>query len=520
MTTVNDLEANIGGPPWVNKHPTTYSGAAATADLREWCELRGMPQEKLYTLDRLSLEKCYCLNKAYFDTVAGNRPRNLAQTRRSGQQFRQTLDVTQVLNQADVSRALADGAQSAPLDSQEANASRQRFLNSVDEKIDQKFHALNNSISGTLSLIRRETYDNLKIEIETGGIEIKLGQNLQDKILGLVRNTADEIIFSALARTGTGTPRAQDTAPTQGSGQAPQDQGSGPANAGSGQWQPLNQGRIPELDPGFYFDPFASRVIRKAITLGRNVYAEGPTGCGKTALFTQICAVLGRGLIRVNPHDGITKESLIGAVTLRQENGASITEFQYGALPTAMHLGLVFLLDEADYLTPNLAAVLNPVTERDGKLYIPETGETITPAPGFCVLATANTGGKGDNVGQYTGTEVLNTAWLDRFPFKLKMDYLPDTKEREMLEKRHPSTSATDIEQMVALAQDIRTAFARGELSVTLSTRKLLDYFEQLDNGFSQSEALRLCLLSWLDDDDEQLVKTQLDRLNITLDDQ
>ncbi len=76
-----------------------------------------------------------------------------------------------------------------------------------------------------------------------------------------------------------------------------------------------------------------------------------------------------------------------------------------------------------------------------------------------------------------------------------------------------------ELTQMLGLAQDVRQAFARGELSVTLSTRKLIDFFEQREQGFSLREALDLCLGNWLDNDDNQLVKVMLDRLQIQVED-
>jgi cobaltochelatase CobS len=191
------------------------------------------------------------------------------------------------------------------------------------------------------------------------------------------------------------------------------------------------------------------------------------------------------------------------------------TIFIEGALPTAMRNGYVFLVDEISFLPPNLTAILNPIGEKNGKLYIPETSEWITPQPGFCIFATDNTGGKGDRTGNYTGTEVQNTATLDRFAFCLKMDYLPQDKELEMLVKRFPNQNTTEIEKMLTFARDIRSAFSRGELSITLSTRKLIKFFDQRENNFTIEEALNNTILSWLDEDDETLVKTMIDRLQL-----
>jgi cobaltochelatase CobS len=275
---------------------------------------------------------------------------------------------------------------------------------------------------------------------------------------------------------------------------------------------PQNSAFIPKIDPNYHFDTYATKVIRSALSMHENLYVYGDTGCGKTTHLEQVCAVLNRGLIRINPHDGITREMFLGGMKLINHE----TIFVEGALPTAMRNGYVFLVDEISFLPPNLAAILNPIGEKNGKLYIPETSEWITPAPGFCIFATDNTGGKGDRTGNYTGTEVQNTATLDRFAFCLKMDYLPQDKELEMLQNRFSTFQNRDeFEKMLTFARDIRSAFSRGELSITLSTRKLIKFFDQRENNFTISEALNNTILSWLDEDDETLVKTMIDRLQL-----
>ncbi len=268
---------------------------------------------------------------------------------------------------------------------------------------------------------------------------------------------------------------------------------------------------IPQIDPNYHFDTYATKVIRSALSMNENLFVYGDTGCGKTTHLEQVCAVLNHGIVRVNPHDGITREMFLGGMKLINNE----TIFVEGALPIAMRNGYVFLVDEISFLPPNLTAILNPIGEKGGKLYIPETSEWITPSPGFCIFATDNTGGKGDRTGNYTGTEVQNTATLDRFAFCLKMDYLPFDKEDEMLEKRFPNQDEDEIVRMLKFAHEIRSAFSRGELSITLSTRKLIKFFDQRNNNFTIEESLNNTILSWLDEDDETLVKTIIDRLDL-----
>lgn len=267
-----------------------------------------------------------------------------------------------------------------------------------------------------------------------------------------------------------------------------------------------------EIDPDFFISPDISRPIRIGITQGLNIMLHGPTGCGKTETVAQIAHRLSHPFIRINMRGDVTSSTFLGRLKIDLGD-----KFLYGALPRAMQSGSILLIDEIDYTPPHIAAVLNPVLERHGKLFIPETGETIDPAPGFSVIATANSGGKGDATGIYTGVEVLNTAFLDRFAINLKMDYLPDVIERGMLEKRFPKILPSQIADAVALATEIRAAFKNSQLTTTLSTRKLIDLFTLVSQGFTIEKALDLVLLNWLDDDDLNLVKTFVDRIGFSV---
>lgn len=277
---------------------------------------------------------------------------------------------------------------------------------------------------------------------------------------------------------------------------------------------------IPSVDSMFVFNDDI-KVMAYGLSMGMNMFSEGPTGCGKTEGFLQLHARANRPCKQVNMHGDVTVANFVGQTKASPAKG---TWFEYGDLPKAMGYpnglagpvtpGYSLIVDEIDYTPPQIAASLNPVLSRQRLLHIPETGETLEAQRGFNIMATANTGGKGDSQGVYTGTEVLNTAFLDRFPIKLKTDYLgwvgglpknPGVEER-MLKERFPKAPSMEVAAMVKLANEIRVTFKQGGLPVTMSTRKLVEYFGVRQALGNKTLALEVTLLNWLGDDDKELV--------------
>ena len=71
----------------------------------------------------------------------------------------------------------------------------------------------------------------------------------------------------------------------------------------------------------------------------------------------------------------------------------------------------------------------------EGKGYfIKKTGEFIKTTL-VSVIATANTKGKGSDDGRFIGTNVMNEAFLERFPITVEQEYPPLLLKRKYLVK-------------------------------------------------------------------------------------
>jgi MoxR-like ATPase len=221
------------------------------------------------------------------------------------------------------------------------------------------------------------------------------------------------------------------------------------------------------------------------------VYITGLSGNGKTFMIEQVCASLGREMIRVNVTKRTDESDLIGSYELVDGN----TIRREGPVITAMRRGAVLLLDETDLGTEDLLC-LQPILE--GKPYFDKkTGEVIHPADGFNVVATANTKGKGSDDGRFIGTNVLNEAFLERFAITVEQEYPPATTERKILEKNFAALGLNDevfIDRLITWAEVIRKSFADGAVDEIISTRRLVHITKAFSIFGDRLKSIEMCL--------------------------
>ena len=147
------------------------------------------------------------------------------------------------------------------------------------------------------------------------------------------------------------------------------------------------------------------------------MFITGLSGNGKTLAVTQACAVAKREMIRVNITIETDEDDLLGGYRLKDGQ----TVWQNGPVIEAMERGAVLLLDEID-LASNKIMCLQPILEGSG-IYVKKINKFVKPKLGFNVVATANTKGQGSDDGKFIGTNVLNEAFLERFPITFEQQY-------------------------------------------------------------------------------------------------
>lgn len=202
------------------------------------------------------------------------------------------------------------------------------------------------------------------------------------------------------------------------------------------------------------------------------VFITGLSGNGKTTMVEQVCASLKRECVRVNFTAATDEDELLGGFRLI----GGETRFVPGPVLVAMERGAVLLLDEID-LGGHLIMCLQSVLEGKGK-FIPKIGKYVRPAPGFTVVATANTKGKGSDDGRFAGTNILNEAFLDRFAFTYEQDYADPKVEKRILKKVADSLGVNDdafLDNLVTWGDIIRKSFKQQVVSELITTRRLRD---------------------------------------------
>jgi hypothetical protein len=263
----------------------------------------------------------------------------------------------------------------------------------------------------------------------------------------------------------------------------------------------VEQNLIPDKDDTFVkFGNFndIKKIIQSRIFYP--TFVTGLSGNGKTFSIEQACAQLKRELIRVNITIETDEDDLIGG--FRLVNGE--TAWHNGPVIEALERGAILLLDEID-LASNKILCLQSVLEGKG-VFLKKIGRYVKPAAGFNVIATANTKGKGSDDGRFIGTNVLNEAFLERFPVTFEQAYPAPATEQKILEGIALDLGVEDrdfCKRLVDWADIIRKTFYDGGIEEIISTRRLVHIIRAYSIFQDKAKAIQVCV-NRFDDETKQ----------------
>ena len=251
---------------------------------------------------------------------------------------------------------------------------------------------------------------------------------------------------------------------------------------------------IPSKDPVFvpwgYFKDIKSIVSSKQFY---PIFITGLSGNGKTMNVSQACAQAKRECIRVNITIETDEDDLLGGYRLQEGQ----TVWQNGPVIEAMERGAILLLDEID-LASNKIMCLQPILEGNG-VFLKKINKFVKPAPGFNVIATANTKGQGSEDGKFIGTNILNEAFLERFPITVEQSYPTNKIESKILtnvmsEKGLTKKDDTKFaDNLITWADIIRKTFYEGGVDEIISTRRLVHIVEAYTIFKNKMKAIEMC---------------------------
>jgi hypothetical protein len=221
------------------------------------------------------------------------------------------------------------------------------------------------------------------------------------------------------------------------------------------------------------------------------VYISGLSGNGKTFMVEQACAKLNKEFIRVQINPETDEDDLIGG--FRLVNGETV--FSKGPVLKAMENGAILLLDEVDRAT-NKIMCLQGILE--GKpVLVKKTGEVIHPKPGFNVIATANTKGKGSEDGRFTAASIIDDAFLERFTISVDQPFPSPSVEKKIVINHMKKFGDVDddfAQNLVTWADIIRKTFFDDGVDEVVSTRRLCHIVQTFAIFGKKDKAIDLCI--------------------------
>lgn len=253
-------------------------------------------------------------------------------------------------------------------------------------------------------------------------------------------------------------------------------------------------GRVRELE-----------MLKKAVSLHRNILIEGPVGVGKTFLVREVLNQLGLDYERVDGDTRYTESKLTGWFDppLVLKKGYAASCFIDGPLLNAMKKGKVLFINELNRMPESVQNILLPAMD-ERHVYVPKLGR-VDAKPGFLVIAT-------QNPREFSATHALSEALMDRFEM-IHLNYQEKQEELRIVENEVGSAFRKDLcESVIDLVRATRVhpLIKRGA-----SVRAALAIIKLIQGGIGTEDAFLIALPSRIelissDDDPREIIQELL----------
>ena len=272
---------------------------------------------------------------------------------------------------------------------------------------------------------------------------------------------------------------------------------------------------VPAVDANYIFRPKILMRALYAIISNQPAWLHGHTGTGKTTLLEQIAARTFYPFMRINFDSEVSRSDLLGRDVLVNEGGTTTSKFVEGVLPQMLKTPCIACYDEADFMRPDIAYVMQRKFEGGGLVLAEDGGRLVMPHPAYRAFATGNTVGQGDEFGMYQGARVQSMAFLNRFKVWIEVDYMTDKQRLDLIKSEQPSIKPDVLDQICRYITEHLEAFTTSKVLQPISPRTFLAFAQAFvafqsfmdDDKKAMKDALEMTILGSASMQDKAVLK-------------
>jgi MoxR-like ATPase len=277
-------------------------------------------------------------------------------------------------------------------------------------------------------------------------------------------------------------------------------------------WDEELQALIPEIEDSHVFDHDYALSILMGIEYGKNVFAYGPPGSGKSVTPSQICARINYPFMFIAGMGGTEPSDYVGSPWVVDGN----MEWKDAAASYAVRNGIFLLYDEPFKASAQTNMCFQSLMDgrKELKLYghpDPIKGN-LKAHPKFRMCLADNVRGLGDNMDKYAA-EIQDQSFLNRCAYKVHVDYVPADVEERILKSNFPEATHDLLKKVVSLAGLIRTSWKNGDVGMPYSLRDTYEFVQAAIIHRDPAEAFKQTFFGYVQDDQE--VKLLRDHWNM-----
>ena len=216
----------------------------------------------------------------------------------------------------------------------------------------------------------------------------------------------------------------------------------------------------------------------------------GPKGCGKSSVAKELADAMGMEYHAFNMGQAFKpKKMFVGSLIIGEDGKTLAVRSEFFRAFVSDRPTLIFL-DELTR-TPAVAAnfLMTVLDRHQSYLYDEDSGQRYDKGRNVLFIAAGNTGFA------YVSAQRLDTAFEDRF-IKTRLAYLYPREESALICSRIEGVARKDAVRLAEIARILRLGEAKETLSVSLSTRQVLDAAAYLPLGYSLQDVVEEVILT------------------------